>query len=193
MTTENNTEFVTPPVQEGPTLEQLQKQVADLTSIKSTAFTERDNWKTKAHEASAKLEQVTRDFEELKSKPSDVDALNGKLSKVQSKLVDAAIMTQLQKSGATNPSTAAKLLDRSLVTFDDELNIVEDAITKQIEALKESDPILFQPVSQKQVLPPVARPTTPEGGNTLQEQLKAAKSHKEIQQILATNGIKTIS
>lgn len=186
MTTENEQQTTQASV---PTIEELQQQISHLTEIKSTAFTERDSWKQKAHEASDKLSQIQTEFEALKTTASTTSAdTEAKLTKLQQRLIDSAIKAKLQEHGATNPQTAAKLMDRSLVTFDSELNIVEDAILSQIEALKESDPILFTPVQTKQTPIPVKRVATPENGGSIEERIRAAKSQQEILAILASRG-----
>lgn len=94
--------------------------------------------------------------------------------------LDSALSEALTKAGVSDVKTALKLVDKGSVTIGEDLAVDAESITKAIEALKVSDPIVFaQPVK----LPDVKLSAETGGTDAYQEEISKAKTIAELQAI----------
>jgi vacuolar-type H+-ATPase subunit I/STV1 len=187
------TEQKTAQVPEGPkSLDEALQLINHLKGIKSEAFRERDELKTKLKtfedektKSEAELLAEQGKFKELYEKTTE------KLTQVETtlrnKAVDSALKDILQKAGARSVDTVSKLIDKSKVGIGDDYSVDANSIQAQIEELKKSDPILFG-VGEGNNLPPAKRPGDGVPNAGFEQEMRAAKTQKDIELILAKYG-----
>jgi hypothetical protein len=175
------------------TLEAALAEIDKLKGITKEVISERDKQKGKLRdferqqeerEQALQLEQGK--YKELYEKAtSEVTALKTGL---KNKAVDAALKDVLQKAGARSVDTVAKLIDKSQISVNEEdWNVDLDSITTQIENLKKTDSILFG-AGEGANLPPVKRPSDGTTTSGFEQEIRAAKSHKEIEAVMRKYG-----
>lgn len=124
------------------------------------------------------------ELSELQSKyEAEVAARTQLEAKSRAKLVDAALENALKDAKAKSVSTVLKLINRDEIKVEgDEVDAksVEELISK----IRKEDPILFDEVQT----PSVKRAA--EGANVagFEVEMRAAKNHKEIEQVLRRYG-----
>jgi len=153
--------------------------VDDQTKTVEELEAERDDFKTKYENLTRAHTKLQTDLRELKTKLSEADELHKQISKhvdeknklqaeknkaledlesfkkeVRTKETKQLLTKQLEEAGAKAPATALKLLDLDAIKFNDKGEADVESITAAIEALKESDSILFGE-------PAEAKPSTP--------------------------------
>lgn len=174
-------------------LEGLKAEVLKLVS-------ERDNFKSRLREAesvaqSAKQIQASLD-EALAEKARIANEFTGFKETITKKEVDRHLTTALEAAGAKSISTVKKLLDTSKIEFEDG-QIKEDTVAAAINALKETDPVLFGEVSDDQKkdqsgtttdkLPAPSIKVPAAGVNThsaYETEMKAAKTQQDVEKIM---------
>ena len=190
---EQQTQTQTEAKTEGPkSLEEALQIINHLKGIKSEAFKERDAVKSKLKEfedakasSEAALLAEQGKFKELFEKAQQ------KLTSIQetlkTKAVDSALREALQKAGARSVDTVAKIVDKSKIVLNEDYDVDPNSIQSQIDELKKSDPILFGP-GEANNLPPAKRPSdgVPQAGFV--QEMRAAKSQKEIEAVLKKFG-----
>lgn len=112
---------------------------------------------------------------------SEIDGLK---TAARDKDASAALQTALDAAGAKSTTTAAKLIDRSKIEFDDNGQVVQKSIDEAIAALKVSDSILFgaeQTTEQKKgpQTPAVQRAAQDGGKSDYHTELKAAREKRD--------------
>ena len=181
-------------VVDGPkSLEEALALIENLKGINKEVISTRDKTNLKLRQF--ETEQTQREqsllaeqgqFKELYEK-SLADNLTLKTG-LKNKAVDSAIKDILSNSGARSVDTVAKLVDKSKIVIGDEDFMVDTtSIQSQIDELRKTDPILFG-IGEGANLPPVKRPTdgTPTAG--YEQEMRAAKSQKEIESVMKKYG-----
>lgn len=175
------------------TLEAALAEIEKLKGITKEVISERDKQKGKLRtfekqqeerEQALQIEQGK--YKELYEKAtSEVTALKTGL---KNKAVDAALKEVLQKAGARSVDTVAKLIDKSqIVVSDEDWTVDVESINAQIENLKKTDSILFG-VGEGANLPPVKRPSDGNVTGGFEQEIRAAKSQKEIEAVMRKFG-----
>ncbi len=118
----------------------------------------------------AELEKAAKDAEEAKLKEQGewqklAESKDSELSTLQTAVVNAEIRAEAAKLGAVNPTIVANSLDLSDVEVDKNGNIT--GIAEAVEALKLSDPYLFNNSENNNKTPRVGSPTNPGTNNAV--------------------------
>jgi len=119
-----------------------------------------------------------------------------KRTKIEQRLTEKAIEDSfkevLKDSGALSIGTVLKLLDKSKVGLDDNGNVDVTSVKGIVAELKKSDPILFgEPESKgddKKESVDVKRAADTANVTSYEKEMKAAKSAKEIEEVLRKYG-----
>lgn len=125
---------------------------------------------------------------ELQEWKSKYEALNTDytniVTRAKNEKLDELLKQELEKMNTIDVNTSIKLIDRSLVTYDEQGNPV---ITEAVKALLTTDPILF--TTFQAPLPAGVTETNNQSTITsFETELKSAKSQKELEQILTKYG-----
>lgn len=135
------------------------------------------------------LKTMQKELEKMSSVNQELIQSRDKMKeKLQADQIDNAVTKALEGANVAGLDTAKKLIDRSQVEFDDRGNIVSDSISKLVDSLRESDPILFktsdgveeikQPVNKG---PSVARPgDTSDMTDAYQKELDSCTTVEQI-------------
>jgi hypothetical protein len=117
--------------------------------------------------------------------------------RLRDKAIKDVIADTLKEVGAKSISTVTKLLDLSKVEVDDDLNVDASSVKALVEELKKTDPILFgEPESKgddksadpKKENVDVKRAADAATVTSYEKEMKAAKSAKEIEEVLRKYG-----
>lgn len=127
-------------------------------------------------EAEEKKLQDEKKWEELAAKRSD------EISTLRSSMINAEIRAEAARLGAVNPQIVANSLNLDGVDVDDNGNLT--GVKEALEALKESDPYLFNSSNNNNnQTKRVGSPTNPGGNNTgykfTMSQIKDQKFYQE--------------
>lgn len=168
-----------------------------------TAVTNADDVEAKIKELESELQKKTELVRNLRKYEVDYKTrLESLENRLRDKAVDQALSQVISNSMARAPNTVAKLIDRSKIVVDGD-NVDIKSIEEQINALKESDPILFKieteetktdvessaTESEEVVKAPKVKKANegdPIGG--YEKEIKAAKTAAEITAILKKYG-----
>jgi septum formation inhibitor MinC len=159
-------------------------------------FKSAPNFKSSLDEA---LLEKSKALEELKVEKEKFNQLQTTLR--ESKL-SAALSTALDAAGAKSQSTVMKLIDKSLIQFDENGEVITDTVVKAVQEIQKSDSILFGDVPDLKSstggwTPPgknfsnIDAKRAGEGDNTqtaFMSELKAAKTQQEIMAIAVKYG-----
>lgn len=136
----------------------------------------------------AELEKAAKDAEEAKLKEQGewqklAQSKDEELTALQGAVVNAEIRAEAARLGAVNPTIVANALDLSGVEVDQKTGNIT-GVKEAIEALKESDPYLFNSSSNNNnQTKRVGSPTNPGGNNTgykfTMSQIKDQKFYQE--------------
>lgn len=105
-------------------------------------------------------------------------------STTRNRALDSALSEALTKAGVADVNTALKLVDKGSVTIGEDLTVDAESITKAIEALRQSDPVVFAQAK----LPDVKLSAETGGVDAYKEEISKAKTIKELQAIAAKYG-----
>jgi len=173
---ETSKEETTEIKKEEVSLSSMQRQLDDMAAINKDLISSRDAAKTKL-----------KGYEEIetaeKEKQGDFEKLYGELKTEFTSFkdtstkqnVDLAILGELKSNDAKNPDSVLRLMDTVGIKIDDQGKVVMKSITEQVNALKESDPYLFNEETVKS--PAIKRAAEENGGDTYIEELKAARAN----------------
>lgn len=173
------------------TLDEALELINHLKSIKNEAFKERDDFKKRLKKFED--EHLSKEQELLKEQGKYKELYEAALQQqeqlqgaLKNKAIDSALKELVVKAGARSVETVSKLIDRAQISIGDDFTVDTGSIQAQLEALKKSDPILFGIDNSN--LPPVRRPTdgSPQGG--YEQEIKTAKSQKEILEVMKKYG-----
>jgi hypothetical protein len=107
---------------------------------------------------------------------------------LKNKAIDTALKDILQKSGARAVDTVQKLIDKSVVSVNEEdFSVDITTIQAQIDELKKTDPILFG-LGEGANLPPVKRPGDGTPTTGFETEMRAAKSQKDVEAVMKKFG-----
>lgn len=181
-------------VQEGPkTFEEAMALIENLKGINKEVISGRDKEKQRLKQF--ETEQIQREqallteqgkYKELYEK-AEAEKATLKTG-LKNKAIDTALKDILQKSGARAVDTVQKLIDKSVVSVNEEdFSVDITTIQTQIDELKKTDPILFG-LGEGTNLPPVKRPGdgTPTTGYATE--IAAAKTQKDIENVMKKYG-----
>ena len=108
--------------------------------------------------------------------------------KLNSLALNASLENELTKAGVRNVEVARKVLDTASIDVVDG-NVNKQAVRDAVAALKESEAYLFKTAeSSETTVKPTSKPGRPAEGPTedvVQKEIKAAKSVKELNAVLA--------
>lgn len=186
-------------------VDEKNKSTADADDTKKTEDQTTKKETDPAAEVSSLQEQLSKlqkDLEKLTKKNSELEESRDKAKEnLRTFKMDQALTGSLAEAGVVSSATALKLIDKSLIKFDDNGAIVSATVAAAVEALKTSDPILFKSVEQsttetsvvststEKKNPPVKR--AGEGNDEVtsyQRELRAAKTTKELNAVLKKYG-----
>ena len=182
-------------VDSGAELLKLQKLLEQTTA-------ERDKLRVNNRELKATTggaEDIKKQLDALLAEKSKlVEDFEGFKGKVKLEKLDSHLTTALKDAGAKSLSAALKLLDRSTIEFGDDDSVKVDSVKKAIDSLKEAEPVLFgeteskEPTKpEKQGVPPKPAVQKDDNSKTSYEQeLRAAKSIKQIEAIMKKYGVR---
>ncbi len=156
MTTENNTNEKSTQTSVEEPKDAATKTYTEEAYLK--VLSEKDQIKNKLR----KLEADTQSFADIQSKydsllleksklfddltqarKEKVDAVN----EYRNFKLDAVLSTALDAAGAKSKSTVLKLLDKNLIQFDENGEVVTDSVVAAIQEIQKSDSILFGDIS----------------------------------------------
>jgi hypothetical protein len=134
-------------------------------------------------DAIAKLrEGGAKEAEEWKSKFTKLEDEHKTFSTtVKGKALDSALSEALAKAGAADVKTALKLVQRDSVTIGEDLAVDAESITKAIDALKISDPIMFAQTK----LPDIKLSTETGGTDVFKDEVANAHTIDDLRKIAA--------
>lgn len=130
------------------------------------ALKEQGKWKDIAEAHAAKLAELETKFRDR--------ALTGALNEA------------LKESKAKSISTVMKLIDKSLIKVEGD-EVDAKSIQAVIKGLKESDPILFD-IEEKPTAPPVKRASEGAPISGFEQEIKACKTAKDIENVMRKYG-----
>ena len=129
-----------------------------------------------AAERDAKLLEEQGKFKELFEKEkTQREALE---QRMKDDKVNSAMKVALLEAQVRSPDTVMKLVDKSLVKFDDNGNIVPDSVKAAVETIRKADPVLFG--SANLGIPQVLRASEGITQDTYKTEVAAAKNAKEL-------------
>jgi hypothetical protein len=137
----------------------------------------------------AKLEQgkFKEMYEETQSKLPTVEA------KLKDNALNGILTQQLTEAGAKSISTVMKLVDKSKVVFNDQMEVDPSSVKIIVDELKKSDPILFgepDKVEETKVQEKidVKRATDSSVLGGYEKEIKLAKTHNDIMAVMKKYG-----
>jgi hypothetical protein len=161
----------------------LQAQLAKQQEIVEKA---RKGEKYQKSKADAEVKKVLAQYEAEKAR---ADALE---QKIRNGAMDGALRQALSENGAKAVDTALKLVDRSAIKIGDDGSVNADSVKAVIDALKASDSILFDAVTEAaqatKTAPPAVRATEADKISGYAAEMMAAKTSKEVQAVLKKYG-----
>ena len=144
------------PGDSGKTVEELQKEVKDLTTkyenldkAHTTLKDDHRNLKATSSDAAELQKQIEKHVTDKSKLMREKDELqtsyDGYKKNVQGKDLKQHVTTALDAAGAGKRSpTALKLVDMAAIKFDDTGNVIQESVTEAIKAVQTSDPWLFE-------------------------------------------------
>ena len=178
---------------EPKTLEEAMALIENLKGINKEVISGRDKEKQKLKQY--ETEQIQREQELLKEQgkykelyeKAEAEKTTLKTG-LKNKAIDTALKDILQKSGARAVDTVQKLIDKSVVSVNEEdFSVDISTIQAQIDELKKTDPILFG-LGEGTNLPPVKRPGNGTPITGFDTEIAAAKSQKEVENVMKKYG-----
>lgn len=176
----------------------LSAEIEDLKQQLNAAISERDNFKTKFRNAELKAKSATELQENLDRISAERDSIktefDGFKEAIKTKELDQHLNTALEAAGAKSIQTVLKLLDKSLIQYDEKGQLNQDSITSMVNDLKKSDPFLFKEQEDDSskgnsgagTLKPPTVKSAAHGINTssaMAEEFKNAKTLSEVEAI----------
>lgn len=182
------------------TLDDKAKELESLKAEVLKLVSERDNFKSRLREAESvaqSAKQIQADLDSaLAEKARIANEFNGFKETITQKEIDQHLTTALEAAGAKSISTVKKLLDKSMIQLEDG-QIKQDTVAAAINALKESDPVLFgDPAGDsKKELPggsteklPAPQIKVPAAGvnthSAYETEMKTAKTQADVEKIM---------
>lgn len=121
---------------------------------------------------------------ELQAKyEAEVNRTNTLLQAQRQKLVDAALETALKDAKAKSISTVLKLINRDEIKVENDV-VDAKSIEAQVARLRKEDSVLFDELET----PSVKRTTEGAVTGSFEKELQAAKTQKDIEQIMRRHG-----
>jgi hypothetical protein len=213
---ENNTESATQSVDAKTsevtlTLEQAVEQNKALEAKFLEAVSDRDKSKQKLRkleETAGSAAELQKKFEDLLAEKTKLaeqfEAATGELTSVKEsvkqKEMNSVMSTALEAAGAKSISTVMKLVDKSKLQFDDKGQVSAESVIAAIEEVRSSDPILFGDLTDPKdaatdaqtgkvnLYPGVRRAGEASAEDAYTKEIKAAKSHTQIESIMRKYG-----
>ena len=168
----------------------LQKMLDQVTAERDKLRVSNRELKTNAGGA----EDIKKQLDDLLAEKSKlIEEFEGYKGKVKQERLDSHLTTALKDAGAKSVTAALKLLDRAMIEFGDDDSVKPDSIKKAIESLKEAEPVLFGETEvkddkQKPGVPPKPATQKTDDKTSYEQEIRAAKSIKEIEAIMKKYG-----
>jgi hypothetical protein len=165
---------------------ELQAQLEKQNEIVEKA---RKGEKYQKSKADAEVKKVIAQYEAEKAR---ADALE---QKIRTSAADGVLRQLLAEGGAKAVDTALKLVDRNAIKYAEDGTVDADSVKSVVQALKESDSILFDQTvvsvdesAQKKLAPPAKRATETDRISGFEAEMKAAKTKADLQAVLKKYG-----
>jgi hypothetical protein len=175
-------------------LEELQSKNEKLSSINKEVIDSRNKVKQQLRKFEKQTEEQLNTelaeqgkYKELyEAQLAEKEALQ---SKIRNNSLDKAFTSALAEADAKSVNTVMKLVDKDNIEFDDDGNPSEDSILAAINAVKESDPILFgSQQTETPNAPPVKRATEGENLGGYDQEIRACTTQAQIESVMKKYG-----
>lgn len=186
------------------TVEQALEKAASAEAKFLEAIADRDKAKQKLRkleESASAAEELQKKLDELATKyEATTTELTSFKENIKNQTVTQTLTTALEAVGAKSVSTVMKLVDKSLLQFDEQGQLNADSVVAAIEEVRNSDPILFgDPTDPKDAAttaqtgkpnldPGVRRAGEASTEGAFEKEIKAAKTQREIENVLRKYG-----
>lgn len=110
------------------------------------------------------------------------EKINTAFGKIKQSNIANSIEKHISELNPTDGAAISKLIDRSKITVsDDDFSVNAESVKKELERIQKEHPTLFDVPSKKSI--PVQRAAESESADTFKQQVRNAKTFKELEQL----------